>query len=205
MVNNITDEELIDLVHENNDEAKEELFNRYKSNIDYLLKKYTNIAKHLNMELTDLYQEGLVSFTDAINSYDYNKDASLSTFITLCVERKFKKACIKAGRKKNKIYADTLSLEYVYDESECRLEELIEDVDSDPLYKITDEEEYKELYSKITSSLSEKENEVFILMTNGLTYTDIAVLLNKETKQIDNTIQRIKNKIKKILLEKNNY
>ena len=36
-------------------------------------------------------------------------------------------------------------------------------------------------------------------MVNGLKYDEIATLLNKDLKQIDNTIQRLKNKIRKIL------
>ena len=40
------------------------------------------------------------------------------------------------------------------------------------------------------------EKEVFELKINGHSYTDIAEILKKDKKQIDNTIQRIKRKIK---------
>ena len=40
------------------------------------------------------------------------------------------------------------------------------------------------------------------LMVNGLKYDEIATLLNKNLKQVDNTIQRVKNKIKKIIEKK---
>ena len=36
-------------------------------------------------------------------------------------------------------------------------------------------------------------------MIKGLKYNEIAVLLDKEPKQIDNAMQRIKNKVKKIV------
>ena len=39
-------------------------------------------------------------------------------------------------------------------------------------------------------------------MLNNLDYTEIALLLDKKPKQIDNTIQRIKQKAKKILNER---
>ena len=39
-------------------------------------------------------------------------------------------------------------------------------------------------------------------MLNGLKYNEIATLLDKNAKQVDNTIQRIKTKIKKILEER---
>ena len=195
----IEDEELIELVHENNEEAKTELFNRYKDKIDYLIKKYTVIAKTLGIDLNDLNQEALVAFTDAILNYDSSKDASLSTFICLCVERKIKKACIKAGTIKNQTMKDSLSLDYTYEDINLPLKELIEDVDSDPLIKISQDEQYKELLKNIRESLTEAERDVFELLIGGLTYKDIAVILDKDPKQVDNARERIKTKIKKIL------
>ena len=145
MKSEYTDEQLIDLVHENSEDAKSVLFDRYKDKIDYLIRKYTIVAKTLGIDIKDLNQEALVGFTDAILNYIPGKEASLSTYICLCVERKIKKACIKASTSKHQAMKDTL----------------------------------------------------------GLGYKDIAEVLDKETKQIDNAIQRIKGKIKKILEERN--
>ena len=195
----IQDEELIDLVHENNEEAKTALFNKYKNKIDYLIRKYTPAAKALGIDLSDLNQEALVAFTDAILNYDSSKDASLATFICLCVERKIKKACIKAGTLKNQAMKDTLSLDYTYEDINLPLKELIEDVDSDPLIKISQDEEYKELLKSIKESLTDNERDVFELLIGGLTYKDIAVILDKDPKQVDNARERIKAKIKKII------
>jgi len=39
-------------------------------------------------------------------------------------------------------------------------------------------------------------------MSNGLSYIEISKILNNTPKQTDNTIQRVKNKIKKIIEEK---
>lgn len=202
--NGYSDEQLIELVHENSDEAKTMLFNRYKDKIDFLLRKYNKIAKNLSVDMTDLNQEALVGFTDAILNYDSTKNASVSTFICLCVERKIKKACIKASTNKNRAINDALSLEYIYEDIDASLKELIEDSSSDPLNQIEEEEEYEELIAKIKSSLTKAEDEVFELLIIGLTYRDIAEILDKETKQVDNAIQRIKLKIKKILENREN-
>ena len=43
------------------------------------------------------------------------------------------------------------------------------------------------------------EKEVYELMINGFNYVDIAAILNKSPKQVDNAIQRIRNKLKGIL------
>ena len=199
LTSNYSDEQLIELVHENSEEAKSLLFTRYKDKIDYLIKKYVIVAKNLGIDIPDLNQEALVGFTDAILNYDSNKDASVSTFICLCVERKIKKACIKAGTLKHQAMKDTLSLEYFYDDIDASLKELIEDSDSDPLIKMTEEEEYEELLSEIKKALTPAEEQVFDLLITGLNYRDIAEILDKELKQVDNAIQRIKIKIRKIL------
>ncbi len=199
-----TDEQLIELVHENSEEAKTMLFNKYKDKIDFLIRKYSTIAKNLGVDITDLNQEALVGFTDAILNYNSNKDATLSTFICLCVERKIKKACIKASNNKHRTINDALSLEYFYDDIDASLKELIEDNNSDPLNKIEEQETYEELLSEIKASLTSAEDEVFDLLIMGLNYRDIAEILEKENKQIDNAIQRIKMKIRKILENRDN-
>ena len=186
-------------MHENSVEAKDILFNRYKDKIEYLIRKYSIVAKTLGIDINDLNQEALLGFTDAILNYEESKNASLPTFICVCVERKFKKACIKASTAKNQAMKDTLSLEYEYDNINLPLKEIIEDSDSDPLIKITEKERYEELLDEINKSLTDNESEVFQLFISGLKYRDIALILNKEPKQIDNAIQRIKTKIKKIL------
>ena len=201
MNNEYSDEQLIELVHENNEDAKSILFNRYNDLINYLIRKYTPLAKTLGIDINDLYQEALVSFTDAILNYDSNKDAAVRSFVSLCVERKIKKTCIKAGRQKNQAIKDSLSLDYTY--QDLPLKELIEDVDSDPLIKVSENESFEELMKNIKDVLTAAENEVFELLRMGLSYRDISEVLDKEPKQIDNAIQRIKTKIKKILSERN--
>lgn len=203
MTSEYTDEQLIELVHENSEDAKSILFNRYKDKIDYLIKKYSIVAKTLGIDIKDLNQEALVGFTDAILNYIPQKEASLSTYICVCVERKIKKACIKASTNKHQAMKDALSLDYTYNDINTPLKELIEDVDSDPLTKITEQEQYEELLEMIRNSLTDNEVSVFELMQLGIGYKDIATLLDKEPKQIDNAIQRIKAKIKKILNERN--
>ena len=55
------------------------------------------------------------------------------------------------------------------------------------------------LLKDIKESLSANEQEVFSLMLENYSYQEIAAILNRSTKQIDNACQRIKLKIKGIL------
>jgi RNA polymerase sporulation-specific sigma factor len=195
-----SDNELCSMICESDEEAKEILFNKYSYIIDIVIKKYLLSSLKVGIEYNDLYQEALVGFTDALNSYDETKETSIKTFITLCVERKLQNTIVKANSTKNKMLLDAISLDYNVKDEESPLKEVISDNQkNDPLLNITNDENYKELLNKIKSTLSDKEYEVFLLMTSGLSYIEISEQLNKNPKQIDNTIQRIKIKLKKVL------
>lgn len=195
-----SDNELCSMICESDEEAKDILLKKYSYIINVVIKKYIMASLKLGIEYNDLYQEALVGFTDALISYDDNKEASLKTFITLCVERRLQRIILKAKAKKNEILLQALSLDYQKNEEELPLKEVLSDNSkNDPLHNITVDEDYKELLNKIKNDLSESEYEVFKLMLMNKNYLEISDVLNKSPKQIDNAIQRIKSKIKKIL------
>ena len=127
----------------------------------------------------------------------------MATFITLCIERRLGNIIRKYNRDKYKGMQDTFSLDYIYSEKDTRLMDLLsDDYEHDPLKNITEQEGYIELVNSIKDKLTEKEYEVFVLMIRGLSYIEIAEILNNTPKQIDNTIQRVKSKIRNIVNEK---
>ncbi|MBQ8659424.1 MAG: sigma-70 family RNA polymerase sigma factor [Bacilli bacterium] len=196
------DNELIGMIRESSEEAKDILFEKYRYIIDIEVKKYLNMANMLGYDYNDLYQDGLVGFADALNSYRDDKDTALASFITLCVDRRLHVAIIKAGRIKNKVITDSLSLEHTYSQLQVPLMDLLSDNSkNDPLENIIKEEKLSELIEQIKEELSDSEYEVYSLMISGLKYSEIAILLDRNLKQVDNTVQRVRNKIKKILDE----
>lgn len=203
MINNyneFNDSELCMMIKENNEDAKDIMYSKYNYIITSILKKYIGIIKKLNLDYHDVYQEAMFGFLDAIDKYDENKDASIKTFISLCVTRRVNAAIIKASRVKRKIEQEALSIDYTYDDSNLPLQELISDKNANnPLEQMTKTEEINSIIKRIKSSLSSNEEEVFNLMLNDLDYQQIAIILNKSPKSIDNAIQRIKMKVKKIL------
>ncbi len=195
-----SDGELYSLICESDEDAKDLLFVKYKYIIDIVIKKYAFSAMKYGFEYKDLYQEALVGFSDALQSYQEDKNSSMATFITLCVDRRLQNTIRKAGRVKNKVLLESLSLDHVYEEYNIPLREVISDNNlHDPLTNITKDEEFDELLEFIEKSLSSSEYEVYKLLIAGLSYNEIAKILGKSPKQIDNAIQRIKNKVKEIL------
>ena len=193
------DERLVELAKAS-DEAKNELYKKYKYIEDILIRKYASMAGYLNIDMNELISEAAYAFSDAINSYQNDRNAKLSTFISLCIDRRLQKLIKKYSSEKAKILNNTYSLDYDYNEDGVTLKDLISDSsNNDPLKKLAEEQEYDELLNKIKNALSESEYEVFKLYSGGFDYQTIALITNKNSKQIDNTIQRLKHKIRDIL------
>ena len=57
------------------------------------------------------------------------------------------------------------------------------------------------LQAEVEKQILENEKQVFNLLLKGLNYKEIATLLDKNEKQIDNTIQRIRGKVRQLLKE----
>lgn len=197
-----SDTQLIDLICESSEEAKDIIYQKYKYIIDIYMKKYYKISKMLKMDKNDLYQEALVGFADAIKCYRDEKEAGLATFISLCVERRMQTALLKANRIKSQVFNEAISLDYIYSNSTTLKDVLSDNNENNPLEKMTRNESFQELIKEIRKVLSNKEYEVFHLKISGLSNKEIALLINKNLKQVDNTMTRLKNKIKKILDER---
>ena len=77
----------------------EELIEKYRAGekgiMDYLMVKYKNLVLGktkslyiLGGETEDLIQEGMIGLFQAVNDYDFGRDASFYTFADLCITRK---------------------------------------------------------------------------------------------------------------------
>ncbi|MCI7553869.1 MAG: sigma-70 family RNA polymerase sigma factor [Tenericutes bacterium] len=193
------DQELSLLFTENDENAKDVLFKKYNYIIEIIINKYKKTIYALNMDINEIRQDANLAFTDAIIKYSREKETSLPTFISLVVERKIQNAVRKAETIKNKVYLNAYSLDYEYDVFQKPLSEIIGDNSGEPLANMTKKEEYEELVNNINSILSPGENDVYKLLIRGFNYQEIAKILNKEPKQIDNSIQRIRIKIRDLI------
>ena len=194
------DEELINLLNENSEEAANVLYDKYSYIVDVFYNKYKRSAYALSIDLKELKQEALVGFSNALATYDVSKAASLPTYITLCVERRMKGYIKKADTTKSKLMKEAYSLDTQFeDEDNLSLLDLIGDYKTNPERTLEQKERLKEIQRKIDELLSPSEKEVYELMLNDINYLDIAEILHKSPKQIDNAIQRIRNKLREII------
>lgn len=189
------DNELLSFVYENSEEANEILFKKYEPLIVSIATKMIKYCSSSGFEVSDLVQEGMVALNIAINRYKENKDVTFYTFAKTCIERRLLSIVISTKRLKNKALNESLSIEN--DESYNYFSEFIlSSKEDNPETKMINSEIEKELISSIKNSLTDFEFRVFELKINGFNYKEIASILDKDSKSIDNALQRIKNKIK---------
>ena len=190
------DNELTYYLHDNNEEAIDLIYDKYKYIIDVLLNKYKRVFYALNIDIEDVRQEANLAFSYSIYNYDDKKDASLNTFITLCVDRKIRSVIKKYETVKSKVFSETIS--YDNTTNNISLENIIGDDTYEPLKKLENIDTIKYIDDNVKNILSKGELEVYNLMKDGINYKEIAKVLGKTPKQIDNTIQRIRYKLRNL-------
>lgn len=184
-----TDEGLV-LLHKKGDSAAfDELYLRYLIIIRSLARTYFLVGG----DEEDLCQEGLIGLFSAANAYDFEKagSSSFKTFAYKCIKSRILNAISLSRADKHKALNDSVSIQEM-------VENETDGVVSSPEDKIIDEETLKELIAEIKKQLSNFEIQVFNLYVEGVRYTEIAEKLNKSPKSVDNAIQRIKEKTKRL-------
>lgn len=190
----LNDYELLSLVSED-EEATDILFKKYRPLIVNKAKKLYDENKNYGIDLNDLIQEGMIGFSKAINTYN-DKDAIFFTYARKCIEGKMLSLLKTANRQKHLILNNSISMEAIEENDNYTLDTIIVDTKSSPEDIIIENENVKDLLKRISKDLTAIESEVFELKKSGFDYKEISEILDITPKQVDNAIQRIKNKIK---------
>ncbi len=193
------DNELLSYIAEANEEATEILYKKYQPLIIGYANKMYKGCQGCGIDINDLIQEGMLGLNQAIKNYSEDKNTSFYTFAKTCIERRMLSLVVSSKRQKNKILNESLSLDITVDDGEVlNLEEIIGSDKDEPFQRLLASENEHELLVKIQAQLTDLENKVFLLKINGFDYIEIGTMLGKSPKSIDNALQRIKNKIRKL-------
>ena len=203
--NNLSDEDVIKLIKQGDNQALSYLLERYKELVNIKVGKYYIVGA----EREDTVQEGMIGLFKAIKCFDAQKQNSFKTFANICIERQLITAIKTSNRQKHMPLNSYLSLNNSAYDNEDNDEELINTFDSktieDPLDTLMKKEYYEQIESTIDKTLSGFEKQVLNRYIKGESYVDIAAKLDAPVKSVDNAIQRIRKKaIKNILKENNN-
>lgn len=188
------DEDLINLVHNGNEESLNFLFNKYRGFVQAKTTAY--FLKGADKE--DLIQEGMIGLYKAIRDFNGDKMSSFKTFAELCINRQMFTAIKAAARQKHGPLNAYVSLYKPLSNQESNyilLDMIAERHITNPEVLLIDQEENEERQQKIVNLLSKLEKRVWPLYIKGYSYIEISQALNMPEKSIDNAIQRIKRKV----------
>ena len=170
---------------------------KYKGFVSTLCRKYYIIGGTRE----DLFEEGIIGILEACKSYSGKSfdDDKFEPFVKMCIKRQLIDAVKKANTQKSKALNESVPL-IVKDENgeeKFLLDSLTDRNNSDdPLELFIDKEKYNEKIKDCEVHLSKFELQVFRKYMQGKKQSEIAQELNKDVKSIDNTLQRIKLKLK---------
>jgi len=183
---NLSDDELIDRLRDGDENITDYLLNKYKN----LVRGKANSMFIIGGDKDDLIQEGMIGLFKAIKDFDCGRDASFYTFAELCITRQMYTAIQAAGRKKHGPLNSYMS---IYED------DFQKEGGINPEDDVIDKERVLSIEQSFEKELSNLERQVLDLKLMDMDYKDIAAVLGKSPKSIDNTLQRIKTKLKAVV------
>jgi len=195
-----TDEQVVALAQQGDAVAVEYLLGKYKNFVRSKARSYFLIgADH-----EDIVQEGMIGLFKAIRDYQAERLSSFRAFAELCITRQIITAIKTATRQKHVPLNSYVSLNKpIYDEESDRtlMDVIVECHAQNPEELIIGREEILTLRDKVEQVLSGLEQDVLSAYLDGKSYQEIADMLGRHVKSIDNALQRVKRKLEKSLAE----
>ncbi|MCL1848390.1 MAG: RNA polymerase sporulation sigma factor SigH [Clostridiales bacterium] len=194
----MNDEDVAGLAGAGDKAAEEYLIHKYKNFVRARARSYFLIGA----DKEDIIQEGMIGLFKAIRDYRPDKQSSFRAFAELCITRQIITAVKTATRQKHIPLNSYISLNKpIYDEESDRtlLDVITGTGITDPEELIISREEFRDIEGKMGEILSPFERQVLVCYLDGKTYQEIAEMLSRHVKSVDNALQRVKRKLEQYL------
>jgi RNA polymerase sporulation-specific sigma factor len=195
----VSDEELVERARGGNEIALESLLNRYRHYARAKARTYFLAGA----DKEDIVQEGMIGLFKAVRDFQADKNTAFRAFAELCITRQIITAIKTATRQKHIPLNSYVSLNKPASNEqgeERPLEEaLVHRSHDDPADLVISAEEIANIKESMGRLLSDLETEVLQLYMDGKSYQEIADMLGRHVKSIDNALQRIKRKLEQHL------
>jgi RNA polymerase sporulation-specific sigma factor len=192
------DEDLINLARQGHEGALDVLLRRYRHYARAKARTYFLAGA----DKEDIVQEGMIGLFKAVRDYDARQNTAFRSFAELCITRQIISAVKSATRQKHIPLNSYVSLNKPVsrEEGDRPLGDAIVSTEVvDPADVVISAEEIATIRKSVREVLSPLETEVLRLYMDGKSYQEIADLLERHVKSIDNALQRIKRKLERHL------
>ena len=180
----LTDENLIEMCRQNDQEAYSILVGRYL----FVVRTRAAAYNTGEIDFEDLVQEGLIGLMNAVKSFDKDFGTKFSTFATLCIDRNILSAVRKALSKKQ-IPKSAL----VFIEEQADFEDFSKSNPEDIFFL---QESVSLIRQRMSEKLSKREKSIMELYLAGKSYVEIADALCCSQKAVDNALTRARKKLR---------
>ena len=187
-----SDEELIEKLRDGHGEIADYLIEKYIP----LVRKKTNAMYMSGGETEDMKQEGMFGLFKAVRDFNPQKGVSFFSFAEVCISRQLYSVLEASNRKKHMPLNTYISFSNQDEADGINLELLVTEQTISPEQLLIEQERKQEFFQKLEEKVSPLEKKVLYLYLEGKNYIQIAEILNKTPKSIDNALQRIRGKIK---------
>ncbi len=174
------DEEILTKIQAGEKEALDYLMNRYKT----LVYSKTKTLYLIGADKEDLVQEGMIGLYKAILNFKKERGVTFYSFAELCISRQMYSAIKRSNTKNNQPLNDYLSMDT-----------LTSAINPSPEETFIDKETIARMKQQLSTLLSPLEQQVLQLYLKEMNYIQIAKVLRKKPKTVDNALQRIKRKL----------
>lgn len=190
------DESLCRLAASGSREAEEILVCRYTRLVRTCARPFFLIGG----DSEDLTQEGMVGLIKAVREYDAEKAASFRTFAEVCIRNRLYSVLRAAARDKHLPLNQSVPLDQPFFDSNSYTSGTNDLAQGNPETFLIDREHTAALLAGVRKQLSEFEAKILGYYLDGLSCREIAGLVGKPPKSVDNAVQRIRRKVARQLI-----
>ena len=173
--------------------------------MQHLLSKYKNFVRSrahsyflVGADHEDIVQEGMIGLFKAVRDFREERGVTFRAFAELCVTRQIITAIKAATRQKHiplNFYVSLNKPLYEEESERTLMDVLDEGRGADPEELMISREEFARIRRRIDEALSPLERRVLEAYLDGKSYQEIAEMVGRHVKSIDNALQRVKKKL----------
>lgn len=142
----------------------------------------------------DLIQEGMFGLVRAIREFRDGKAATFRTYAEVCIRNRLYSALRAAARDKHAPLNQSVSLDHPFFDSSSFIAGAFDASHTDPELLISDRDYVESVLTSVTRQLSEFEAQILGYYLDGLSCQEIAKIVGKSPKSVDNAVQRVRRK-----------
>ncbi len=196
----LNDYEVMYMIQENDEEAKDILFQKYRPIIVAFAKKNLETAKKYGLELDDLIQEGYLGLYGAIKNYKTEEGTTFYTYANVSIRSKILNCVLRKSIEKRNILSPLSLSETISTENDISLMDVLEDKNALLPHLVIEENDLSNQIKEFMLSLEFPGSLIFELKLNGFAMNDIVCLLDLSYKTVSNNLYHMRKEFKTYLL-----